>query len=276
MVPGPSTPNYCSACGTKLGSDARFCPQCGSLIDRGERSSAESSTSTADYRWLRRRTRDYTSEGWDVHRDDGDRVILIRRRFGSLPVHVLLLIFTGGLGNLLYAWYCYSPGASRVELRADGTERWADGRESGGSIRWSRVAGISAGVVLLLAAVTSIASGSLVSVTVGILFLALFVLLIGRFLPFGPDFGPRRSVTTFGRKQTVDEDPVESGDVRCSQCGAPATGGVVRTFADRSYVAGFPVRTYEEGENEYCPTCAADNERFDTDLTDADVLREFA
>lgn len=278
MVPGTSGPKYCSACGAELGSGSNFCSQCGSSVDRGGWSSADTETSepTTDRRWLRRRIRDYTAEGWDVHRDDGDRVILIKRGFGSIPFHILLFFVSGGLGNVLYAWYRYSPGASRVELRADGTERWADGRRPSGSVDWSMLAGVTAGLFLLVAGASAVASGSIASVLVGLLFLSLSLFLLVRRLPFGPDFAPHRSITTFGRKQTVDEDPIVDTETRCSQCGALATGGVVRTFADRQYVAGFPIQTYEVGENEYCSACASDNERFDADVAESDVLREFA
>lgn len=41
------------------------------------------------------------------------------RGFSSLGSHLALVLFTGGVGNVVYAWYKYSYDADRELIRAD-------------------------------------------------------------------------------------------------------------------------------------------------------------
>ncbi len=56
--------------------------------------------------------------GWRIEEETADRVTLVKRRFGSPTVHVLLAVFTlwwtMGVANLLYAAYKYAADSERT------------------------------------------------------------------------------------------------------------------------------------------------------------------
>lgn len=66
------------------------------------------------------------ADGWQIEQETPDRVVLVRRSYGSVGVHVLLAVFTAwwsfGMFNLLYAGYCYLEESERRVLR-DPSER---------------------------------------------------------------------------------------------------------------------------------------------------------
>ncbi|WP_266077732.1 zinc ribbon domain-containing protein [Haladaptatus caseinilyticus] len=260
-----STSNFCSQCGATLGSGASFCSQCGTAVEPGsergfgsdvgsDRMSGTGRSSTA----FRRRIEDLSVEGWDVKHDYGDRVVMINRGFGSIPLHVLLLLFTSGVGNLLYAWYNYSPGADRVELREDGSEEYM--AKDGFSTEWSlrsvasffiaSALGVFTTVFGLLALLTTT---DLAGTAFGVTFflLGLFSLLLA------PQHVPGfESPTTFGTVRSTDERTIFEPTVPCTVCSAPVGTGVKRTFSKKRYVAGIPVETANAGVNHYCRSCA--------------------
>ncbi len=61
------------------------------------------------------------ADGWQIEQETPDRVVLVRRSYGSVGVHVLLAVFTAwwafGVFNLLYAGYCYLEESERRVLR---------------------------------------------------------------------------------------------------------------------------------------------------------------
>jgi hypothetical protein len=275
-VSSRTTPNFCSRCGESLSPGDAFCSACGAAVGDGARSDRHSATAgtgaqgsvtgtrsgaaTARSRpGFRRRVEDLAVEGWDVKHDYGDRVVMVNRGIGSIGMHVLLFVTTSGVGNLLYAWYSYSLGAERVELRDDGTEHYSDDRDadSGGWDLKSAV-GVAAGLTL---AVTFALAGLLLLWVTSSLFitgLSLAFLLAGlASVPMGTQFAPGfESPTTFGRQRTTDSTVANEPNRPCTACSRPVGTGVRRTFAERRYVAGIPVRTYKEGENCYCRSCA--------------------
>jgi len=244
----PDGTNFCSQCGAALAPGDSFCSDCGAAVGGGRSGRRDD---------FRRRVEDLTVEGWDVQHDYGDRVVLIDRGFGSLGVHALLFLFTWGFGNLLYAWYSYSPGADRLEVRADGTERYVSGGGDAESDEGSIVSNpgslvLSTLCALVGAAVLADAAG-LASVALGVGFLAVALFA---FRPFRDRFAERESVTTFGRVRGTDESVVDAPDVPCAACSRPVGTGVRRTFEETLYVAGFPIATDEKGQNCYCRSCA--------------------
>jgi len=243
----PDGANFCSQCGAALRSGDSFCSDCGAAV--GERRSSR-------HDGFRRRVEDLTVEGWDVKHDYGDRVVMVDRGFGSIGVHILLFIFTAGLGNLLYAWYSYSPGADRLELRDDGTERYVSGSgadaaddslvENPGSVVLSFFSALIG--LAILGDVSGLAS---FFVGVTFLFLALFA-----FPPIRRRLEEREAVTKFGRVRSTDEEVIDAPDVPCTACSRPVETGVKRTFKETLYVVGVPVTTEKKGENCYCRPCA--------------------
>lgn len=259
---GHGAPNYCADCGARLPEGASFCSQCGTSVSGSE------DPPSSDFR---ERVREYTVHGWEVEQEYGDRVVVRKRGFGSLPVHIALFLFTGGVGNVLYAWYRYSPGASRAELRADGTERWVDGRS-----RWgfdvAAAVGVLVGVSLLSMAATVVAGISPFVTIVLALALVLGGLLL--FVPVQRRLGARESATTFGRHRTLVTEPAD-GTASCIACGNSAGGGLERTYAERFYLAGVPLRTFEEGSNSYCHRCAVEEDIGESPAS-KEPMREFA
>lgn len=271
----PQSANFCSNCGSAVNPDDSFCSNCGSAVGGSTVGRSKVGGSAADGRSLRRRVEDMTIEGWEVEHDYGDRVVLVDRGFGSWGVHAILAVFTGGLGNVVYAWYNYSPGADRVELRRDGTERYLSG---GGSARNSTNSGnvnarnVAASVLFALVGIAILDGvGSFAAAFLGISFIlaALFT-----FPPTRKRFEDRQSITTFGRAHSTDETVATAPAVPCTACSRPVGTGVKRTYRERTYVAGIPITTNEEGENVYCRSCA-NGDPFTATGDEADREKEF-
>ncbi|SIR16055.1 zinc-ribbon domain-containing protein [Haladaptatus litoreus] len=263
--------NFCAHCGAALTSGASFCSQCGTAVETGSTGFDFQSTldgiakrgrgSDVKSRRpeFRRRIQDLTVEGWEVKHDYGDRVVMIRRKFGSIPVHILLLLFTTPVGNLLYAWYSYSPGADRIELREDGGEQFME--ESGYSTNWtlqsaaafvvSSVLGFFATILGLIIMLINVGSGIF-------LFGAVFFILGLILLLLAPQHVPGfKSLTTFGTVRSTDEKVISEPTAPCTICSGPVGTGVERTFSEKEYFAGMPVTTVNKGENKYCRSCAS-------------------
>lgn len=275
----PSNANFCRSCGDSLPPDAAYCPGCGTAIyDGWERHSSKERTRTARTanttdRQFRRHVEDYLVEGWTVEREFDDRVVLVNRGFGSLVAHIALVLFTSGVGNVVYAWYCYGPGAPRRELRADGVSRSLDDRRGRvGGIDLPTVGGLVVGFLGLSLAATLFALGE-ASLLVALLLLTTFVLL-GVTARSRSDH--TESLTTFGRKRTLSEQSLGDVPEACADCGDVILDGVERTFAERTYVAGVPVRTHETGTNRYCGDCANDDGGFRVAAYDRERERELA
>jgi hypothetical protein len=310
----PQSADFCSNCGSAVDPDDSFCSNCGSAVggsatggstvgdtaagSTAGRSGAGGSTAgqsgasgstagrsglgraTASDRSLRRRVEDLTIEGWEVEHDYGDRVVLVDRGFGSWGIHAILAVFTGGLGNVAYAWYNYSPGADRIELRSDGTERYLSGSGStvdstdASNSRDVTAKNVAVSVFLALVGIAILDGvGSVAALFLGVTFVlaALFT-----FPPTRERFEDRKPVTTFGRAHSTDEEVVTAPDQPCTACSRPVGTGVKRTYRERTYVAGIPITTNEEGENVYCRSCA-NGDPFTTTTGDdgADREKEF-
>lgn len=287
-----TAPNFCPQCGESLSPGDAFCSACGTAVadhaTDGRRTATGGHTKATGTRpgatsrgrvAFQRRVEDLVIEGWDVKRDYGDRVVMVDRGIGSLGMHVLLLVFTSGVGNLLYAWYSYTVGAERVELREDGTERYSsdDGDPAGTSWDLQSAVGVAAG--LSLASVFALAGILLLWVTSSLVptAVALAFLLAGLLsIPLGTQFAPGfESPTTFGRRRTTDEEIANAPNTPCTACSRPVGTGVSRTFAERRYLAGIPVGTTNEGENCYCRPCA-NGDPLEADLEDREKRLEFS
>ena len=285
----PSDPAYCAECGEAFDDDDRFCSNCGASRAAGDaadaarstgaagrssgpgRSPARSPTPRESPRAFRRRVQDHLDAGWDVERDDGDRVVLVDRGIGSAGVHILLFIFTSGIGNLLYGWWHYSKLAERRRIvRGDETPVRAPSRaeESG----WAETATAYALTALLLLiggwiAFLSLESGSPPAALIG---LAFALLGAGTAPPVRRRLGRRHGVTAFGRQKTVDHRivrPPESVEDPCVVCGESFDRGLVRRRRDETVVAGVPIRTHSVRHNHYCVDCARSEVFGDRDET---------
>jgi hypothetical protein len=250
--------NFCSQCGSALSPGDSFCSQCGRAVGAEGSGSRYAHDHRPQDLGFRRRVEDLTVEGWDVKHDYGDRVVMVNRGFGSIPLHILLLMTTSGVGNLLYAWYCYSPGAERIELRADGSEEYLD--DDVLSTDWTTKSVLGFAVSSLFGVVSSLFALFVLLAAWGgaeMIFGVVFLLLGLLSLSFAPQFVPGfKSPTTFGRVRSTDEKTVFEPATPCSVCAEPVENGVKRRYHERKYVAGIPVKTLNEGDNHYCRSCA--------------------
>ncbi|WP_096393111.1 zinc ribbon domain-containing protein [Halorubrum trapanicum] len=275
----PDDPAYCSACGEAFDDDDRFCSNCGASRSGGEplasgptsrepeesggpdsSPSRSASTAAESERAFRRRVQDHLDAGWDVERDDGDRVVLVDRGVGSVGVHILLFIFTSGIGNLLYGWWHYSKLAERRRLvRGDETPARAPSSVADAGRMETATAYVLTTLLLLiggLIAFFAATSGSPPAALIGIAFAGLG---LGVAPPVRRRLDRRHGITAFGRKKTVDHRvvrPPESVDEPCVVCGEAFDRGLVRRRRDETVAAGVPVRTHSIRHNYYCVDCA--------------------
>lgn len=298
----PPAANFCLQCGTELEESAlpTYCPSCGEQFDRADEFCSNCGTARTDVgrestrssrpppnadsasnlesassprsdsnpqarREFRRRVQQHLDAGWELQHDYGDRVVLVDRDIGSIPVHIVLLFLTSGVGNLLYGWYHYSKLAEQRQFAID--DRHAppvDEPERDSTTAadegLSTIAAyvitatfLFVGAVLFLAAV---ANGTIGAGLIGLVFTA-----VG--LSVAPGFRRRlerrHGITDFGRKRTVDHravGPDEAADERCVVCNRSFDGGLVRRRRDETVVAGIPVRTHAMEYNHYCADCA--------------------
>ncbi|SNR40105.1 zinc ribbon domain-containing protein [Halorubrum vacuolatum] len=294
---GKRPPAYCANCGTGFGPDDAYCSRCGeprSATD-GEPATAEktrgrsgSSDVAADhdtdreYDAFRRRVARYVEAGWEVRRDHGDRVELVDRDVGSIPIHVLLLLFTGGVGNLLYGWYHYSILAETRYLSMHDPDPSSPERiepATASTTESTAVETVStyllSGLLLLVGALllgfslggaTAINVGTALAVGLG---LGFFLVGLGIAPPVEARLKRRHGPRAFGRHRTVDHRvirPVEQVEEPCVVCGESFRGGLLRRRRDETVIAGVPIRTHSMRHNHYCAECAQ-TELFDDDDT---------
>ncbi|TKX59129.1 zinc-ribbon domain-containing protein [Halorubrum sp. ASP1] len=274
---GAAGPAYCADCGAAFDDDDRFCSNCGASRSGGESAASERSsgrskrsddrstsrsTSSPDEseRAFRRRVQDHLDAGWDIEQDAGDRVILVDRGIGSVGVHVLLFLFTSGIGNLLYGWWHYSKLAERRRLvRGDETRaRLPSSVESGGTVE-TVSAYLLSGLLLLIGGWIAFLSFESGTPPVALVGLAFALLGAGAAPAVRRRLGRRHGLTDFGRQRTVDHRvvrPPESVDESCVVCGEAFERGLVRRRRDETVVAGVPVRTHAIRHNHYCADCA--------------------
>ncbi|WP_144921088.1 zinc ribbon domain-containing protein [Halorubrum salsamenti] len=270
----PSDPAYCAACGERFDDDDRFCSNCGasrssggatatasgrsSGADRSPPPSASSGEESA--RAFRRRVQDHLNAGWEIERDDGDRVLLVDRGIGSVGVHVLLFFITSGIGNLLYGWWHYSKLAERRRLvRGDATPARLPSSVDDTGRTETVSAYLLTGVLLLIGGWIVVVGSTSGSPPVALIGLAFSLLGLGTAPAVRRRLDRRHGITTFGRQKTVDHRvirPPESVDEPCVVCGEAFDRGLVRRRRDETVVAGVPVRTHSIRRNHYCVDCA--------------------
>ena len=70
---------------------------------------------------LQREIDDAIADGWQIESETPERVVLVRRNYGSLGVHLILAVLTGwwsfGVINLVYGGYKYLNDSQRRVLR---------------------------------------------------------------------------------------------------------------------------------------------------------------
>jgi len=277
-------PSYCSNCGSALDPGDSYCSDCGEAVGASEDSADESSA--ADREAFRRRVNQYLSEGWEIQYDAGDEVALVDRGYGSIGVHVLLLIFTGGIGNAIYGWYHYEKTATQIVIGEGDSEDVAAAGEpslssaqSAGSPAHDQsddsaplshyVGGIFLALLGVLIVATSLADLGALLFGIGVLLTSLLV-----FPPVRSRLRDRHPLTTFGPTQTVEEHAVSGTDQLCSVCRDRVEEGVVREYKEEQVAAGIPLYTTEAGENWYCQSCYEDSHQFSTGPAEGEMKLE--
>ncbi|ERH08284.1 MAG: hypothetical protein J07HX64_00024 [halophilic archaeon J07HX64] len=242
-------------------------------IETGQTTTDQTETGQTDSAAaFRKRVRYLLSNGWDLKYDAGDEVVLVDRGIGSIGVHMLLLMFTGGLGNLLYAWYHYSVTSTQVMLRANETELGYEVVDPSGGQTDLKTAGETTGSLSRFAyGLVSLVVGILLIVTTGFdlapsLFGGLFVLLSFFLIPpIRRRIENRHSPTTFGSTESIEERYVTDTDHPCTVCGARVDDGLVKDYKREQVFAGIPLYTMEQGENYYCAECNSHGADLPTD-----------
>ncbi len=87
----------------------------GSDSSQQSASSQELSTGTEDYK---REMDELLESGWDIKTESPDRVVMIKKDFGAVVPHILILVFLGWwlllIPNVLYAAYKYTNSPQRI------------------------------------------------------------------------------------------------------------------------------------------------------------------
>lgn len=70
---------------------------------------------------FRRRIEDEKVEGWKVKEDGDARVVMMKPNYGRLGAHILIALltlwWTAGIGNAIYAAYCYFGKSDKKVVR---------------------------------------------------------------------------------------------------------------------------------------------------------------
>jgi hypothetical protein len=279
-------PSYCPNCGNELRPPGIYCSQCGTKVRRTEparvhdgtreddaegpakddaegpaKDDAESAEEDDAYgetvSEFRDRVQRKVMQGWEIEHDAGDGVVLVDRDYGSMGTHILLGIFTGGIGNLVYFLYKYSDSEQIVLRRG---ERTTSGHgtapapvEAGDD--GPALTSTFGGFALLLVGLAAIASSglSLEAIVFGV-----FLVTLGAYImpQIRRRLADRHPVATFGRTKSTEEAVVTDPDAPCSACMSPIDSGVKRTYTEEQVAAGVPLYTVESGSNHYCSDCA--------------------
>lgn len=285
-------PNFCSHCGADLDGAVNYCPQCGTQCrettpaepsgpsETTERTATTAASSEADSQeQFRRRVGDYLVDGWDIERDQGDRVMVRKREYGSVGAHAVLLLFTGGVGNLLYGWHKYKNAGERRILRADGDDTYGVGNDelqgtpSGSTTDTSASSalGYAGGAFSLFVGLVMLVSLEFLVMVLGMFFIAaaLWMMPATR-----RRLQNRHPPTTFGHTQSTDETTALDTDKPCVVCSGSVDEGVERSYREEYVFAGIPLFTTASGENHYCRSCASGG--ISDFATDDDVTTETA
>jgi hypothetical protein len=258
------TGQYCPNCGEPVDSADKYCGSCGHGL--GESPGGTTDRESRAHRQFRQRVVDHVNDGWTIEYDGGDEVAMVDRGYGSIGVHILLLLFTSGIGNALYGWYHYEHSAERKVLRASGPDRTPTGQPAEGVYEQdastdSSLSDYFWGLLLGVIAVAIFASSWTLPVKLAAGFACLF--MAGLLLPpVQRRLDERHPVTTFGPTTSVDERFVSETDRACSVCLDRIEDGVKREYEETYMFAGVPLYTIDRGENLYCDDCHSDVHQF--------------
>lgn len=73
---------------------------------------------------FQKQVEDEQVEGWEISEDGDERVVMIKRKTGTVVAHIIIFIIFGwwtlGLANLLYLGYKYFLDTDKKVVRDDG------------------------------------------------------------------------------------------------------------------------------------------------------------
>lgn len=272
-------PLVCGHCGHTVEPGFQFCASCGAALPEGppfDGSVQDGSTGTArrtapdqtgfsnvdstvdeqKLKAFRRRLDPYLESGWEIDRDEGDTVGLEYRDFGSVRIHLVLLLFllTIGWGNALYAIYSAFARKNSATLEADTDPRsWPDQDPTPGDSALHWVLGMAMILVTLLLIATSVGQPAN---PIGWLWVGSGLLAVGTLLPpINRRIKQRGSLTEFGWQTDTDQRLVHDS-VQCAVCWSFVDVAVERSYEKYFAIAGTRVKTADSGENYYCEECS--------------------
>lgn len=277
-VGGLTRPAYCSNCGESYGEDDEYCASCGKNRPRAEpatdqqaepsessrrhesggetQTSTDSSVDPQRQEAFRRHVREYVNDGWELTEDYGDRVVITDRGIGSLPAHAVLLIFTGGLGNLAYGWYSHSAGAETRRLAAADTQSREESQDREIDTEMDKLTAGFVSSTTMFVGLALMLAGTPSAIALG---LTLVTVSVGLVPPVRDRLRQRRSLTDFGRHRRVEQrlsKNFEDDSQPCIVCGEACDEGVQRRRREETLVFGVPVRIHDSQVNNYCQDCA--------------------
>lgn len=115
-------------------------------------------------------------------------------------------------------------------------------------------AGWAFGIILILAGLGTFGEGNVVVS----FFQGMIYILVGTILlpPTRERLDKEFSITTFGRVRSVEETTISASSEPCTACYGQIDDGVLRAYSEQFVLFGFPLYTFEEGQNRYCRSCA--------------------
>lgn len=69
---------------------------------------------------LKREIEDKQVEGWQLHSQSDNTAVMTKPgKLGSIWLHIALLLFTWGIGNLLYGYFSYMKTKAELRIKVE-------------------------------------------------------------------------------------------------------------------------------------------------------------
>jgi len=268
MARESGAPRYCSNCGTGITDSMNYCPVCGVAIQQSTDSWSSAHSSGSTSRYTDREVLEYRidralEQGWSLESDLGESAVVTRRSFGSGWDHILIALltlwWTGGVGNALYAAYCYVT-PDRVVLRPNGAKLATGNGGNAGDDSFGPAITLAFAVSLTwFGGLLLIVVGASVGSSLGAVFVlcGLFCMLLGASIvpPVKQRLEQRHSPLKNGRVRSVDERIINEPETPCAGCFDAVGRGIERSYCEEFVLLGVPL-TQNKETNCYCRACA--------------------